>query len=329
VGKIVLSTTGPAEWAVTLGGGAVNFGRGRRVVLGPELMQPMDQLAVTVSGGPPSAAILGSLNGVSGTLDEVLAHFTPQSNTIAVDTSAVETVLGTVAVPAQNGGASVGPLNFPLPAGTQCVGLAWSAAGANNAPTIAVVSGHQTAIAYINLSALPNNSAVQAVIVDSRDTSIDVSFTGRSNVTSSIDVLAWSNQPAVFIEQAPGSTISVDARTLVPAPWQAPTTDAGILDATGTNPAILVAGVANQIIRVWSWKLEFGVTGAARFAGLRGSTRVQFDGCFASTWSPAAGSFVENGNAGGIPLASGSSLLLDTTAAAGETVRAAVGYSQA
>lgn len=147
-------------------------------------------------------------------------------------------------------------------------------------------------------------------------------------------VINWSWQSAPgnrntdwFISPLP-TAAPIDG-ILTPLPWQAPRTDRGIVDSTGANPATVVAAVAGQRIWVWSWKLEISAQAAVRFAGLRASSRVQFDGCFASFWSAATGQGAANGNAGGLRLPLGDSLLLDTTAANLETVRAAVGYTQA
>jgi hypothetical protein len=103
-GKIVLSTAAPASWAVTLGGSPVNFGEGRRVTLGPELMQPLDQLAVNVVAGPANAPIIGTLAGISGTMEEALAHYSPTSNTIAVNVAAARININTQIVKAAAAG---------------------------------------------------------------------------------------------------------------------------------------------------------------------------------------------------------------------------------
>lgn len=129
--------------------------------------------------------------------------------------------------------------------------------------------------------------------------------------------------------EAPGTkgVLGVTHSGSNPAPWEAPTTDAGILITNGVSPATLVTGIGGQRIRVWSWKFEGGTVAAARFMGLRGSSRTAFDGTFAATWLNSM--TAANGNAGGIALPAGDSLVVDLTAANGETVRAAAGYSQA
>jgi hypothetical protein len=238
--KLALGTTGPAEWAILKAGVPITFGRGRRVTLGPELLEPQDTITVTVTGGPVSAAILGSVNGLAGTQDEILATYVPAPNTIALDQSSIQQVIGTVTAPG-GGGAVTG--TFQVPSGVQVVGFIIDFSVSGN-PTSIKINGHQTGNTYI-----PSPSATvlagsagpyTAIIASTLDTSIDVIVT-PGVATAVVDVLAFFTPINTLVQQIPGTTFSVTEKG---SSWIG-LADSGEL-GTGVQATATLAGVVGH-----------------------------------------------------------------------------------
>lgn len=315
VGKFALETTSLASWKVTLGGSAVNYALGQRVAIGPELIQPMDVVVVTVSNGPAKAAIGGTLVGVSGTLEEILPYYLPAGSLTTLSLTNAAAIAGQLLHTTAPSATATNAGSFTVPVGTESLSVITVPSGAGGNGSFKLVGASSGFVYFQGVQQLA--ASFETVPVDSAtDPSINWSWTSVAGQGAD-----WFVSPLATAAPVDGA--------ILPLPWQAPRTDVGIADSTGASPATVIAGVAGQRIWVWSWKLEVGPAAAARFAGLRASSRVAFDGCFASLWSPATGLGTANGNADGLRLPTGDGLVLDTTAINGETVRAAVGYTQA
>jgi hypothetical protein len=165
--KVALGMAGGAEWALLLSGTAVNYGRGRRVVLGPELVQDGETLTVSVTGGPPNMSILGAVTGKSGAIQEVLASFVPQPNTIALDTTSPSLYATTITLDTATATKLVNVIPSP---GTQAVLVDLLTIGFTNL----VISGHVSGEVYFT-QAIPGQGTFAALITDARDTSVDIS----------------------------------------------------------------------------------------------------------------------------------------------------------
>jgi hypothetical protein len=145
--KLALGTIGPAEWAILKTGTALTYGRGRRVTLGPELLEPQDTISVSVTGGPVNAAISGSVSGVGGSMGEVMATFTPAPNTIALD-SLVQT--RTIDAFTQAPNVVTTSRQYPLPAGLQNVRVQINQNAQNVSWVSQSVTGSATGIVYMS-----------------------------------------------------------------------------------------------------------------------------------------------------------------------------------
>jgi hypothetical protein len=247
------------------------------------------------------------------TLTWLDAEMTPAPGTLLPGTlAAVGQLLHTTAP----GFGSAGSGSFSLPTGTESLSVITIPGGGSGNGSFTLV-GATTGFTYFS-GVKQIGVSYEVVPVDSVSDPI-LNWSWISNAANG--AADWFVSPLPTAAPVDGAILAL--------PWQAPRTDAGIIDSTGATPATLVAGVTGQRIWVWSWKLEIGTTAAARFAGLRASSRPAFDGTFAALWSGPTGLNTDNGNAGGLRLPLGDGLLLDTTSAAGETVRAAVGFTQA
>jgi hypothetical protein len=154
--KFALSTSGPAEWALLVSGTAITYGRGRRVTLGPELIQDGEQVTITVTGGPVLSPIIGSATGRSGDPDTITAQWGPQPNTIALDSAIPRQKLYPDGVPIpplastpsltilSGGNATV---RFTLPAGTVLLRILANASGIFFGYSL-LVTGHQSGEQY-------------------------------------------------------------------------------------------------------------------------------------------------------------------------------------
>jgi len=250
--KVSLSTSGPAEWAILVSGTAITYGRGRRVTLGPELIQDGETVAITVTGGPPAATIIGAVTGKSGTPDEILLSYVPQPNTIAVDTASTAIVLQRIPV-AAGGNANVA---ISVPTGTVAVGWQLDAlVGDGQGPLAVSFTGIQSGD-LVGSWAFPfSGQALFAVPLGPADTSIRVSVTARGASACAIYVLAWSAAPAAplptTVEASTGAELlAVSEALATPAPWQAAASSATTRVAPGAlnTDFTIVPGVAGQTI---------------------------------------------------------------------------------
>ena len=252
--KFSLSTSAPAEWAVLLSGTAVTYGRGRRVTLGPELIQDGETVTINVTTGPPTAAIIGSMNGSAGMPDEMLRTYAPQPNTISVDAAAEVETLASV-----KGIGNVTTTGIPVPAHVNTIGYALAAAGPGGLTALSI-SGEQTGIVYFSHTAAqaqmgsPAQSVAYATLLDPRDTSLKLIVITNGGGFGPVDVLAWQLPAQVWARQLPGDVFTVQSSTTPPV-WQAPTKLVSNTTAAVGTVAML-AGVVGQLIRVWGWELE-------------------------------------------------------------------------
>jgi len=275
--KVSLQTTGPAEWGLFSGGAPLTFGRGRRVTLGPELLEPQDQLQVQVSGGPVSQPILGAVSGLGGTMEEIVSGFNPAPNTIALDTSATRQKLFPVGVtPPTNlitpsftvaSGGTSGALHFQLPAGTVAVRFLVTALGLLFTYRLMVL-GVQSVEQYYGDPAAPGSSLT--VPVPTLPLTIPVEIDWDSQIIVQIDAPTQNINvfvSALFAPEPPGQAGA--AQSVVapsPATWQAPNLAPILINTTvlaGGNVVILAA-VAGQQVRIFSCSIgiDAAVAGA-------------------------------------------------------------------
>jgi hypothetical protein len=206
--KISASTTGPAEWAILVSGTAITYGRGRRVTLGPELVQDGETVTLSITGGPISAPIMGSVTGKSGSPEEILATYSPQPNTIALDQSSIQQVLGVVTAPVPPG-SNVGQ-DFAVPSGAQVIGFIVNFVAGGN-PVTVKISGNQTGNTYLNVTdpaVLAGSPGPFTALIASLDTSVHVLVSPGSS-TAVVDVLAFFTPINEILQQVPGTTFNV------------------------------------------------------------------------------------------------------------------------
>lgn len=251
--KFALGTVAPAEWSITVSGTVVTYGRGRRVTLGPELVQDHETVILGVSGGPVNAPISGSANGRSGSPGEILAGFVPQPNTIALDTAPLILLTDRI-----DTAAGTGSKSYPMPPGAQSVmvGIDKDDAAVGGPPNRTVnptqidVFGFPSGLDYILLggTALNLNPAPLGLI-DVHDTQFTVSWTsaGANPLNVFLDVVVTGTiltrpQNVAFQFYGPNLNLGVTEEAANPASWQA----AGVSGAVGIG--VVPAGTTNTII---------------------------------------------------------------------------------
>lgn len=278
--KIALSTSGPAEWAILVSGTAVTYGRGRRVTLGPELIQDGETVTVTVTGGPPSQAIIGAITGKSGTPEEMLASYGPQPNTIALDAVQPRQRLfptGT-AIPVNPAAPSftiasgaTQTFNFTLPAGTVAIRITPVPASGNSTiyslRVVGNVTGEQyygSPTVYGTRQLVPSPALPLTLPVEfDWDQSVGLDVHSLSGVTMSFFV------SALFATEAPGQAgAPVPVDNADPASWQVPFSSTIINNnlAGGGGTAIIVGALAGIVVRVFD--VRVGVDVAAAGGGI-------------------------------------------------------------
>lgn len=234
--KFPLSISNPAEWAILVSGTPVTYGRGRRVTLGPELIQDGETVTINVTGGPPSAAIIGSMNGKAGYAEEMLAAYSMSPNTIALDTATPEIVIGTL-----NAAQALAAVqDLPLPPGTQAVGFVVNLNSPNVVPGQILIQGNTTKQFYVQAATFPSGQGVQTALVSISETSVRCSVSAPAGGPSSATFLAFLTIPP------PTSLIAL------PAPWQAARGSIGLSSQPGAlnTDFTIVSGIAGQIIYV-------------------------------------------------------------------------------
>lgn len=335
--KVAIGTTGPAEWALLTASTPLTYGRGRRVTLGPELLQPFDTLAISCSGGPPSAAVQGSAVGVAGSESEILPNYAPAPNTIALDTTAPLQILRQSTDTNPLGGIYTVQPNtvlsnvvFPIPVGVQSVRyeinqVAVVATWVNNK-----IVGNVTGKQY---NAVTNDSGIaggadEVWELDPEDTSLlwSIDTTGSAN-----PVKYWltghTGTNFVFtkiVQNSDGNPVFV-RNDNTPAKWQSP--QSKLVNSTATAPAtyanILPAvGATKNLYLFWA-RFDLDAVSGGVFA-------VSVDGLTANVFvinDNAKGPYVLGPFSGGEPQGVNAGLWVFTTA--GVTVRYHVSYTAA
>lgn len=253
---------GTAEWAVLASGTQLTFGRGRRVTLGPEFITPQDvsSLIISVTGGPPSAAVLGSASGSAGTFYEMLSTWVPAPNTIALDSAAPIIRLGDVRATANQTLSK----SFPLPPGALAIGFLVDSFGAVASPTLVQVSGDQTLFNYLVDF---NPTGIHGAMLAGVDTSVTLQVTAGVSTAAHVFLIVWTSQAAValnpFIENSP-------------LPWQAPNQLPLAINANlaASGTATLVAANPSATIRLFDCALGIDTavaTGAVQLEDTSGA----------------------------------------------------------
>lgn len=275
--KIALGTTGPAEWAAVQSGVPVTYGRGRRVTLGPELLQPDDTLQVVITGGPVLAQITGSVSGIGGSMQEVIDGFKPAPNTIALDTSQPRLKLfpdgttpptsATTASFTVAGSSTSATQRFTLPAGTVAIRLLASASGLLFTYSLLVV-GNQSGEQYFGSPTSPGS--VTPVPTPTLPFTIPVEIDWDTGL--SIVVTNTSTNPisffvsALFAPEAPGQAGSAQSVTMPsPESWQAPNRVPVIINnniAAGAN-AVIIAAATGVTLRIFAVSVGIDAVAAA------------------------------------------------------------------
>lgn len=335
--KFPLSLSAPAEWAVLISGTPFTYGRGRRVTLGPELIQDGETVTISVTSGPPNAAISGSMNGSAGFPEEILASYTPQPNTIALDATAQRRALVTSAtnpftVPG-NGIAQTRSVN--IQGGIVAIRLLAQHALPLLGATISYrVIGDQTSNVYwgdpvTGQAKQPANLAEPLTIaVDPElDTSVTISATGLTGAGTWIVTVAGLTVTEVF-EIRNQEPLSVQSSTGAGLTAQSSVGLQGVALTINTDFTIL-AGVANQKIYLYAVHL---MTNSSAFTSIE-----LWDGPSAS--GSLIGVLANDGTAvGAVPLmwdghgrpgTAGNGLVgKPTNMSAGASIWGAVGLSQ-
>jgi hypothetical protein len=207
--------------------------------------------------------------------------------------------------------------------------------------TTVQVVGHTSAETYLNLVGIQPPGPKAAIVTDGRDASVDVLVAHNQTQADTVDVSFIPNASIAML--AAGSVTDVSDRanrslgtiasvggtvtTLAaptPALWQAPTASAQAQPSAVGN-TVMVAGVANQRIRVFGWELETDQGTGFSIAFLNDSDALAAGRLAALT----ANNGQISGSFQGFPLGVGKGLILEVAAiAAGGNVRAFVGYSQ-
>lgn len=268
--KFSLSLPAPAEWAILVSGRPATYGRGRRVTLGPELIQDGETVTVNVSGGPPNAAIDGAARGKSGDAGAILAGFTPQPNTIALDTSAQQVLLGSLTTP---GDGAQHTKIIPMQPNTQGVGYFVR----SGAAVLVSMLGTTTNFLYFSLSPVTWGKFNAFPFGDPLDTQVQVAVTDNGS-PATVDFISWSYDPVVWTRQEPntfqqvqindlnqniigsdggtvaaslGQSMLVSMIKATPAPWQSGVTSVTMsANFVGGTPQQQVAGVAGELVYV-------------------------------------------------------------------------------
>jgi len=262
--KAALQLPSGAEWALLKGGSPLTFGRGRRVTLGPELLEPFDTLQIQVTGGPPSSQILGSISGLAGAHDEIAPGFAPAPNTIALDTSAQSNLVATLTVPASGFTTFTA---FNIPAGLR--GLAFICDD-KNAVTVSSIQGAQTSAFYFGGTVFAGvGSLISGYTV--------VTFTTDLSLLDSQVILTLLNttgaQRKVWVLAL--NDIEAQAQVLqFPFVWQSPSTFAAInVSINSAASATLLAAPASGRNYLHGWSIgQDGANAAGRIQQLIGGT---------------------------------------------------------
>ena len=225
--KVIAQVAGNAIWIVQVNGRAVDFGRGARTNLGPVLVQPRDQLTIQVLEGQQLSPVQIKLLGIiAPTVGELLLNLSQVPNTIALDVAAPQQLIGSVSGTANQ---VVGPINFPVPPGTQSIGYLVHSDSGNDTPRNIQILGHQSNNAYASGVVASNQGGAQWYPFAVTDLSVDVTLSTNLASPSQVDILASPLVAALDVEQAFGTVL----KTVI--------TDAGGTPLTVDSPAVGVS----------------------------------------------------------------------------------------
>lgn len=331
--KVAIGTTAPAEWSLSVSGTPVTYGRGRRVTLGPELLQPFDTLTVACVGGPANTALQGSCAGLAGSEGEILPGYVPAPNTIALDVTAPRVQLWPDGTPApQRTGASftVGTNasvsdNFTLPSGILELRIGANASGLNFTWGLQVVGNQSGQVYFPNAAGQVGQPAnfflpVTVAIDPEWDKSVTVTVTNFSLATPiNIFVATVAAVEAVEVRNQVPLTITIPT----PAPWQAAAASAVLDGSTVANGATLtlVAALAGEFVYVHDVDLKLNAAGNFLLDRSDG-TRV------AAGQAPSAGLPAIAWDGKGIAGLGNTALRVNNNSGASITVLGTVGYNQ-
>lgn len=336
--KVSLSTTGPAEWAILVSGTAITYGRGRRVTLGPELIQDGEIVTIAVTGGPTASAIIGAVTGKSGTPEEILSAYSPQPNTIGLDATAPRQKLYAVGTTPT----SAASPSFVVPAGSTTFATFILPAGATelrilpvrvpNAPPpisfILSVVGLTTGVSYfpgtLGSGTMTSPAGTVTVPVDLEwDPSVQIVVNAGSSVQD-INVFVTALFAVESVGQG-GAATAVTLQNALAAPWQAARNAPAPVNATlasGAN-SIVVAASGTTIINLLSFNYAYDAVVANAFLALQDTNGNNYHIEAVLTTAPHA-IFL-----GGAPLPAALGVRVANIGAAGPfTIRGSLVYSQ-
>ena len=318
--KFTFSLSGIADWTVSVAGTPVTHGRGRRVTIGPELIRDHDKVVVSLLNGPPVTSVVGSANGISGSMNEVLQSFIPQPNTIALDTAnprqkmypdgtAIPTDPATPSftVPLQSSATKT--FTLPLTAtAVRIMAIHPGGPGALHSTAAISVVGLKTGILYANILnagavILPPSRPIDIRVEPTWDPQVQVIIdaTGDPGITITdvfVSALFGAETTVVAGQTNSNQGLPVSLQAATPALWQAPRNAVALSGAlnAGTTTTI-VAGIANQTIYLFDVVLVGGQAGTFG-SFLDGASSI------GSWFIPNAG-FVNDFDYGGMPITAG------------------------
>lgn len=273
--KFSLSLSGSAEWAILVNGRPYTYGRGRRVTLGPELIQDGQTATVSVIGGPTNATVDGTATGVSGDPAEIMAAYTPSPNTIALDTANQRLQLYPDGTPASSRGVAPTFPSFTVGSNGTASKTITILPTQTNLRIMVVgstqfrlqVAGHETGEGYLT-SVLVDGSSnfstanspfrpIDIRVEPSWDTQVDITITDQSSTASSVYVSALFGTETTVLAGATTQLPVFSISTTPPLPWQAANAVAAISSLVNNGATLsVVAGVAGQTIRLHSYAMS-------------------------------------------------------------------------
>lgn len=358
--NVVGQTSGSATWTILAGGQAVHFGGGSTVVLGPIIMLPNEALVIEVSGAVPGSSITGSLVGVqSFTFSEVTQNYTPAPHPVTVASVPALPVqqfpILTTGTPGsasfQVGAGGQTTQGFNLPQGSK--GIRVVATPATGGPSFTysmAVIEQGSGVTLWPQGNTQGNTAKAAPLHPA--TPVVVPFDPAFYASSTLQVvLAITGDPAAalnFWVSALFDVESVDVTAQLPltvagsvsisnvvgvnnqspALWQAPTASIGGQLASATTGTLL-AGTANQTIRIFSWYIEIDQAGGVSIGWLEDDSSAA--GTAAQRLGALAVATAGNGSQTGGPtiVTTGAGVRMNAPVlGAGGTVRFGISYSK-
>ena len=320
--KATLTSAALAEWSITLSGTVTDYRRGRRVILGPELLQPQESVTVTVTGGKPNDTVVGALSGVAGSADEIVPLFVVQTNSIALDTAFATADLGQVSD--VNGVGTTKTLTLPV--GTIALQILPGSNSAGSAPLGLTIRGTKSRDTYFFIPStgaggLATNPYYVISPQSGFEPQLDITVTAHAAQTDFAEIIALTApvaQAAVITgvgtsgitsggqdvsSNAASSIPVVPAKFYQPASWQAPLKVINVavtLNQVGAgDTAVIIPAAFGQTVNLWDVSLSIDTavaTGAVQMETTAPVSIHQF-GVSAVNANPFRGS--------GVPLAVG------------------------